>query len=182
MHLPSPAESLPLLRLKHPQICLSTNSGKAEAAFYFSVANKAISIKVGALRGFLFVLFFGSECWEYKTLFKTTSLSDLPWITLWRPTATPSHFLQRARAQHCTPRFSVRQPSLHRWSALHGRQTRSLSTASLCLKRGRALLTRAHFLCSDLALDFPKTEPLVRCLLNTPSRQPKRYLSCSSEL
>lgn len=30
---------------------------------------------------------------------------------------------------------------------------------------------RAHFLLSDLSLDFPKIEPLVRCVLKSPSRQ-----------
>lgn len=31
--------------------------------------------------------------------------------------------------------------------------------------------TQAHFLLSGLTLDFPKTEPLVRCVLNFPSCQ-----------
>ena len=54
--------------------------------------------------------------------------------------------------------------------------------ASLCLEKGEDPLPRAHFLLSDLTLDFPETEPLARCLLNPPLRQLlKLYLSCSSE-
>lgn len=56
--------------------------------------------------------FFGSECWELKTLLETTSLSDLPWIKLWRLGATPSHFLEQAGACPDAWRFSCEPAQL----------------------------------------------------------------------
>lgn len=135
---------------------------------------------------FLFVcfalLFSGSECWEKKTLLQTTSLSDLPWIKLWRLKATPSHFLEPARAQRLYAQIlCASAESLHRWSA-SAWEVNSQSVLGLpLLANGRALLTQAHFLLSDLTLGSPKIEPLVRCVLSSPSRQWKRHLSCSSE-
>lgn len=146
---------------------------------------RATLIKVG---GFfcLFVCFallcFGSECWEKKTLLQTTSLSDLPWIKLWRLKATPSHFLESARAQRLYAQIlCASAESLHRWSATAW-EVNSQSVLGLpLLAKERALSTRAHFLLSDLTLDSPKIELLVRCVLSSPSRQWKQHLSSSSE-
>lgn len=144
-----------------------------ETAFQpiLSVENKGyFDNSWGVRRNFCLLVGFLVASAGNKRLFSKPlpSLSDLPWIKLWRLKATPSHFLQPAGASPDSSRFSSEPPQLV--SLCMGGKL-SLSSACLCLEKRRVLLTWARFLLSDLTLDFPKMEPGLRCVLDLPSRQ-----------
>lgn len=186
---PPPGESLPLLRLKHPQIFPSTISGKEArhciVAPTFLWRTGHLDQGWGVAFFCLFVLLY---CFLVVSVGKRRPFSKpLPFQIC--PGLNSGDSKPHLPTSWSRPELSVlyaqilcaSAESLHRWSA-SAWEVNSQSVLGLpLLANRRALLTRAHFLLSDLTLDSPKIEPLVRCVLSSPSRQWKQHLSCSSE-